>query len=317
MTGAFGPRCDDDELALASTGSGSLLVSDIANSSIREFIGITTLDSTTETDPSLTGSLTRLTRPGYLFVHPTTRKLVVPDQGTSAILFFSDPTEREGNVPPDRILSGPGTELSGPVMVYVDSSTDELYVLDQASSRILVYNDASTVEGEVAPNRRIGGATSAISSPNAFFFRASSEQLSVINPSEILTFESFRTANGDPAPSGRVSGPATTFSNLTFGELTDSGTLILVDSGTDQIISFESWVFDENNTAPTRIIAGNNVGLSEPRQFALLDDTMYLADSGNVLVFADILTLEGNDFPTRRFSGVSPNTQTLQGLVFP
>jgi DNA-binding beta-propeller fold protein YncE len=318
--GAFGPRCSDefvDDSGTGGSGTGTLLVSDLADFSIRRFTGVTGLDGETVTDPPVTGSLTRLTRPKYLFIHPVTNELIVPDEGTSAILFFSDPAEIEGNAPPSRLLFGVGTELLGPVQVYVDSSTDELYVLDRATSQILVYSDASTIDGEVAPNRRIVGGLTGLSGPSAFFFQPATEQLSVLNPTEILTFEAYRSANGGPAPSGRVRGANTTFSNLAYGELTGSGTLILADSGTNQILSFDSWVFDRTDEAPTRILGGNNTGLSEPRQFALLDDTLYIADEGRVLVFDEISTSQGNPFPSRRFSGLNPNSQTLQGLVFP
>lgn len=323
MTGAFGPRCGDDELALTDgaagngTGTGTLLASDSVNASLRRFEGISSLEGASATDQPLTGALTRLSNPTYLTVHPSSGQLIVADQGAAAVLFFSSPTDLEGNVPPERILTGAGTELLGPVQVFVDSSNDELYVLDKANSQVLVFADASTIEGEVAPIRRIGGATTAITSPNAFFFRGNTEQLSVLNPSEILTFENFRSANGSPAPSGRVSGAATTFSNLTYGELTNSGNLILVDAGTDQILTFDGWIFDRTNEAPTRIVGGNNTRISEPRQFVLSGDSMYLADGANVLFFDGIGTLEGNDFPTRFFSGTTPNTQSLTGLTFP
>lgn len=322
MTSAFGPRCSDEE-GIASSGSdgsdgtGSLLVSDVANLSIREFTGISTLDSSVDTGQSLTGGLTRLTRPQYLTIHPTNSDLIVADEGTSAILFFSDPTTIEGNVPPNRVLSGVNTELNGPVQTIVDSTNDELYVLDRGTSQVLVFSNASTIEGDVAPTRRLGGATSGLANPNSFFLRTSNEQISVLNPTEVLTFDGFRSINGDPAPAGRFSGPATTFNNLTFGTITSAGRFIAVDAGTDQLLSFDNFQFDAGNTAPTRIVGGGNTSLAEPRQFAISGDTIYIADSSQVLVFDSLSTIEGNPFPDRRFSGLNPGTQTLTGLVFP
>jgi DNA-binding beta-propeller fold protein YncE len=319
-TGAFGPKCDDDLVDGGSgdgDGTGELLVSDLANLSIRRFEGISTLDSMTVTAPPLTGGLTQLTRPKYLSIHPTTGELIVADQGTSAILFFEDPSDLEGNVPPRRILTGVATELLGPVQTFVDSETDELYVLDTGTSQMLVFNDASTIDGAVSPNRRLGGGNTLIAQPRAFMFRASSEQVSVINPSEILTFESFKTINGGPPPSGRFGGPATTFTNLTYGLITGAGDLIVVDSGLDQILSFDAFVFDQLNEAPTRVVGGSNTEITEPRQFELIGDTMYLANGTNVLVFEEISTTEGNPFPDRKFSGLNPATQTLQGITLP
>lgn len=320
-TSAFGPRCDDslvqNDDGTGGGGSGTILVTDLANSSVRKFTSISTLNSATQTEPPLTGGLTRLTRPGYLTLHPSTGELIVPDEGSSAILFFENPTELTGDVAPKRVLTGTNTQLSGPIQVFVDSTSDELYVLDKANSQVLVFSDASTIDGAVAPIRRIGAGGSSISSPSAFIFRSSPEQLIVLNPTELLIFENFRTANGSPVPVARFGGAATKITNLSYGELTDSGTLLLCDGGSDQILSFDAWQFDQTNVAPTRFISGNNTSLSEPRQFARVGNTLYLADGGNILVFEDIDTLEGNNFPTRKFSGLNPNTQTLQGLIFP
>ena len=303
---------DDD-----SDGVGVLIVSDLGSSSIRTFTGVSALDSAVDIGLALSGSLTRLNRPGYLFVHPTTGELIVPDEGTGAVLFFDSPEEIEGNVPPDRVLFGPGTQLAGPIQVHVDSSTDELYVLDRANSQVLVYNDATNIDGEVAPERRIGGGATGILNPSAFFFRPSTEQMSVLNASEILTFESFRSANGQPAPSGRISGAATTFGNLSYAELTDSGTLVVIDSGAGQLLSFDNWAFDRSNEAPTRFMRGANTGLSGPTQFVILEDTIYIADGDEILVYDELSSLEGNPFPSRRFSAINPNSENLRGIVIP
>ena len=269
------------------------------------------------TDPLLTGGLTQLTRPKYLNIHPTTGELIVADEGTSAILFFENPSDLEGNVPPSRRLVGAATELVGPVQTFVDPETDELYVLDTGTSQMLVFNGASTIDGPVAPDRRLGGPRSSLAMPRAFMFRTSSEQVSIINPDEILTFDSFKSLNGDPPPAGRFGGPATTFSNLTYGLITGAGALVVVDTGLDQIVIFDTFVFDRVNEAPSRVVSGNNTGIVEPRQFELIDGTMYLANGQNVLVFDDVLQSEGNPFPDRIFSGTNPATETLQGLTLP
>ena len=321
-TGAFGPRCGDDVAANGADGTGNesdgtgvLLVSDVADSSIRRFNGVSTLQGAVQLGLSLSGGLTRLTRPQYLSIDPLNNELIVADEGTSAILFFNDVDALRGNLPPTRVLTGPATELVGPVQTYVDTEADELYVLDKALARVLVFPRASTIQGDVVPIRRLGGPTSGISFPSSFIFRTNTEQLSILNPTGIVTFESFRSVNGDPAPSGRFGGAATTFSNLTYGLITDNGTLIVVDSGTDRILSFENFQFGIFNEAPTRIVEGGNSRITEPRQFVLQGDTMYLANAGEVLVFSEISQLVGNPFPTRRFSGLNPNTQTLTGMV--
>ena len=326
-TTAFGPDCspdadgdgvpDEDEDGGGGSGSGTLLFSDIAEVSIRRFEGISDLDTAVVTDPALRGSLTRMTRPGYLSIHPTNNQLVVADEGTIAVLFFDDPTNVTGDVPPTRILTGNNTELVAPRQVFINSASDEMFVLDRGGNRILVFPAAASIDADVAPIRRIGGPTSGINNPAAMIIRPDSDVLTVINPTEILTFNEFSTINGDVPPSGRLNGDATTFQNLTYGDF-DGASLVLVDAGTRSILYFDDFNPEQNNQAPTRVIQGNNTGITDPGQFVLTaSGNMYLANGTNVLFFETVRELVGDPFPNRRFSALDPPNQTIRGLLMP
>lgn len=318
-TSAFGPECccDDDAGGGGGnvTGTGTLLFSDISANSIRRFEGVSDLNSSTSTDPPLTGGSTRMTRPGFLTMHPTNSELIVTDEGSNAILFFADPLEVNGNVPPTRVVTGANTGMVAPVQVWIDSSADEMYVLDRGSNQVLVYSASATIEADVAPLRRIGGPSSGILNPTAMIVR--SDQLTVICPTEILTFSDFRTINGDVNPLGRVSGQATTFQNLVYGDFDSSGALVLVDRGTRSILYFESFNPEQNNQAPTRTIQGGNTRITTPAQFVLSGSDMYLANGTEVLFFESVRELSGNPFPDRRFSASNPASQGIHGLLAP
>lgn len=320
--GAFGPDCHGvDEGTTGgdgSGGSGVLVFSDQAANSIRRFEGISSLDTAVATDLPLAGGTTRFTRPGYLAIHPTSNELITCDVGSQAVIFHTDPLSVEGDVPPSRILVGPATELVAPEQAFIDTETDELYVLDRGASAILVYASASSLDGEVAPTRRIAGPASGIDNPTCFIVNSSTARMTVITPSEILTFEDFRSINGDSAPAGRVSGAATTFQNLTYGLFDSANGLVLVDQGTNSILYFQDFAFDQNNQAPTRTVSGGNTGITSPAQFVLTSgDNMYLANGANVLYFENVRELEGNPFPDRRFSATNPASQGIRGLVQP
>lgn len=322
-TTAFGPECccdegEEDGDAGNGTGSGTLIFSDIAANSIRRFDRISELDSKTVTEPPLTGSLTRMTRPGLLSIHPTSNELVVCDEGSIAVLFFADPLSISGDVPPTRELKGNATELVAPTQAFVDTESDELYVLDRGGNQILVYTASATVRADVAPVRRIRGASTGINNPAAFIVRPSIDQLTVINPTEVLTFNKYRSINGDVNPAGRVSGEATKFQNLSFGDFDSSNSLILVDQGTNSILYFESFDFDQNNQAPTRVVQGNNTGITDPGQFVLTGGgNLYLANGTEVLFFENVRELVGDVFPNRRFSALEPPSQGIRGLILP
>lgn len=327
-TTAFGPDCGDSvmldtaadggELGEDETpvlGSGNLIFSDVGDGSVRVLENFSSAEGETATDLPLSGSNTGLLRPQNLSIHPTTQGLIVPDEGESAIYFFDNTEELTGNVFPSRILQGPATELSAPVHAVVDSATDELYVLDRSTNQILVYLDASTLDGELQPDRIIGGPTTTIQNASALLLIPSSNRLVVINPSEILTFDNLDTLSGDPAPVGRVNGAATTFQNLVYGRLTSEGTLILADQGTNSILFFENFEFEQSDVAPTRTLNGQNTGIQSPTQFALSGGELYLGNGFEILVFNDLDTLEGNPFPTRRIQPTNPPATTIRGLT--
>lgn len=323
-TSAFGPDCGasagdaagEDSAGGSGSGTGTLLFSDAGAGALRRFERISELDSAVVTEPAVTGSLTRLSRPQYLALDPTSSNVVVCDEATIAVLFFDDPSSITGNAPPARVLTGQSTELVAPIQAYVDSDADELYVLDRGGNRVLVYPSASTIDGDVAPIRRIGGPASLIMNPAAFIVRPSIDQLTVINPTQVLTFTDFRTINGDRDPSGRVSGQATTFQNLTYGLYDSSNGLLLGDRGTASLLYFADFDTDQNNQAPTRVISGGNTRIVEPAQFVLTGSgNLYLANGADVLVFNNVSELEGNPFPNRRFSATDPVSQTIRGLL--
>ncbi len=321
--GAFGPDCccedgQDDPNGDGGNGTGTLIVSDQGGNSIRRFEKISTLNTAVATSLPLTGSTTRMTRPGFLLIHPTNNELITCDAGSQAIIFHADPLSIEGNVPPTRILVGPATELIAPEQAYVDTENDELYVLDRGANRVLVFAAASTINGAVAPIRRIGGATSGITNPASFIVRPSLNEMTVITPTEVLTFRDYRNINGDVSPAGRVFGGATTFQNLSYGLFDSTNSLVLVDQGTNSILYFQDFVFDQSNKAPTRTVSGGNTGLSGPGQFVLTSgDGMYLANGANVLFFENVKELQGNPFPKRKFSALNPASQSLRGLLLP
>ena len=54
---------------------------------------------------------------------------------------------------PDRTISGGGSMLNQPRDIFVDTGTDRLYVANAVDDTVLVFNNASTVNGSPAPNR--------------------------------------------------------------------------------------------------------------------------------------------------------------------
>jgi DNA-binding beta-propeller fold protein YncE len=74
--------------------------------------------------------------------------------GNSVLVFDGASTANIGSAP-SRTVSGGGSMLSQPRDIFVDTSTDRLYVANAGVDSVLVFNSASTVNDPATPNRTI------------------------------------------------------------------------------------------------------------------------------------------------------------------
>jgi DNA-binding beta-propeller fold protein YncE len=90
-----------------------------------------------------------------IYIDVMADRLYVANTGVNSIAVFDDVSTANGSPAPDRTLSGGGTQLNQPRDVFVDSGTDRLYIANFGSNSILVFNDASTVNGNTVPDRSL------------------------------------------------------------------------------------------------------------------------------------------------------------------
>jgi DNA-binding beta-propeller fold protein YncE len=130
----------------------------------------------------------------------------------SAILVFDNASTMNGNVAPGRTISGSNTTLKGPFGAWLDSSSNRLYVANVEDNSILVFNNANTVNGNVAPDRTISGSNTTLSAPEGIWLDLTTNQLYVANGNNksILVFNNASTVNGNVTPDRTVIGPNTT-----------------------------------------------------------------------------------------------------------
>jgi DNA-binding beta-propeller fold protein YncE len=70
----------------------------------------------------------------------------------NSVLVFDSTSRANGSSVPNRTISGGGSMLSQPRDIFVDSGTDRLFVANLGGNSVLVFNSASTVNGNVAPD---------------------------------------------------------------------------------------------------------------------------------------------------------------------
>lgn len=93
-------------------------------------------------------------------------ELYVGDQkpGTG-VYVVANASAADGLVTPSRSLGGPTNPMQGPSQIVYDVTNDRLVVIDANGDDVKVYDNASTLDGDVAPSRVIGGALLPIDYP--------------------------------------------------------------------------------------------------------------------------------------------------------
>lgn len=190
-----------------------------------------------------------------------TGQLYVVNQSNNAILRFGGATAANGNISPNAILSGSATLLATPSYIFIDTANNRLYVANTGASDVLIFENASTLSGNVngAPSRAISSTN--LTAPVDVAVDATRDLLYVADNFEVAVFQHASTANG---------------STVVFHvlQLTFTPGAILLDAANDRLFVADPTtssvdVFDTASTlngtvtAP-RVITGAQTQLSQP-----------------------------------------------------
>lgn len=166
-------------------------------------------------------------------------KLFVADSENQAIGSLANSNPRPGTAAIDRVIIGPATRLGTSLRgLDYDAAADRLFVLTDDTERqeILVFNNASVADGNVAP-RRLAGlpgsfGTSGSGALRALQFDAGRNLLYAANASgQVSVFANAGTASDAVA--------SRQFVDRTVGTL--FGTGMALDPGRDRIYLLGSW----------------------------------------------------------------------------
>jgi DNA-binding beta-propeller fold protein YncE len=295
-------------------GLGRIYLSNRGAASIARFEGATRLQGELQPKATLRGALTRINQPGRLFFQREPRRLFVPSGADNSVLIFDNVHIAAENVPPTRFLSGIGTQLNRPIQVVPDTSRDLLYVANAGSNSVLIFSNAATLQGAVAPVRQLSGGLTRISSISAIHLDIENDRLWVVDPvaNSLLVYPGASTLNGNVPPARVISGSNTQLNAPQY--LLFQGNRLWI-SNTGSLLRFDEGVNASGNQAPSAVVSGQITSLVRPQQMALDADNneLYVVDSGaaGVLVFSNPATIIGNVPPRRRLQG------NLTGLVDP
>ncbi len=187
--------------------------------------------------------------------------------GGANISVYNNASVANGNIFPDRNISGASTGLSSPDGIWYDSSSDRLYISNQSNSSITVYNNASTATGNIAPLRTITGASTGLNYPIGIWYEPSFDTLYVANynGNSITVYNNASTATGNIAPSRTITGANTNLNGPEDVWLDSvSNTLYVANGASNSITVYNNASTATGNIAPSRTIIGANTGLSLP-----------------------------------------------------
>lgn len=200
-----------------------------------------------------------------------------PNGNDGAVLRFSAATAVDGNTIPDGYIAGPTSTLICPHYAFLDTSANRLFVADPCSSAVNVFDNVSTLNGDVAPSRRItgnlttfaaAGVTSMMSvavdtSRDILYVSTSNQALTV---AEVAVFDNASTLNGNVAPDRVITTPAVAGSMLSYnhGIIVDSSSdkIYVASPGDSSVLVFNNASTVSGSNAPYQSVSGSNTGLT-------------------------------------------------------
>jgi hypothetical protein len=197
-----------------------LYVTSLFTDEIMVFGSASTMDGPQLPVRKISGALTGLREPHGLWIDESRDILYVanrlPSSGLySAVVAFHNAATVTGNIAPDRSIAGAATMLDQPFNVFVDEARDYLYIANangaDANRGIVIYHSASTVAGDVAPDRQIAGNLTPFYSTHPtvhnVFLDLVRDQMYVANhQDEVYVFHNASTADGNIAADRTLSG---------------------------------------------------------------------------------------------------------------
>jgi DNA-binding beta-propeller fold protein YncE len=261
-----------------------------------------------------------LVNPVGVFLDRANDRLFVADAAQGAILIF-EPASL--TTTPARILSGVHTQINQPFGVFVDTARNLLYVAnanlgtvcvdqplpcrfpDGKPGFVLIFENASTIQGDTAPTRALTGDRTTLGFPRAVFVDTVRDLLYVSNAvtNSILVFENASARDGNVEPD-RVFQPPVPLReedpdnpcgqdlnclSLPFGIFVDPlDRLYVTNTGRNQssILVFENASAKSGSPKPDKVLAGNLTLVADPIgiDYDSSTDTLYVTNLGDVSI---------------------------------
>jgi len=232
-----------------------------------------------------------------------TGKLYVSNGGANSILRFDNAFTAGGNVIPAATISGASTTLLGPAFLTLDAAADRLYVANRDDVSILVFDNISTKDGNVAPSRTIAGGATTFAAPTDVALDKGRDLLYVADGTDVLVFDSASTRNGNVAPLHSIATGLTV--SAIFIDATNNR-LFVADQLGNAIAVYDSASTLNGSPVANRTIQGAATHLAQPAGLQIDGAGRLIvsnASPASITVYANAAIASGNIAPVAEITG--------------
>jgi hypothetical protein len=198
----------------------------------------------------------------------------------------------------------------------VDAAADRLYVVSQGTKAVLIFDNASTLTGNVTPTRAIVGNATGMASPFDVTVDTVNNLLYVADGTNILLYNSASTSNGNVPPASTIN------TTVTIGAIFVDGTnnqLYFTDPGDEAVDRLDSASSQSFVGIVGGAIAGADTKLSQPRGLALdISGRLIVTNSVapiSITTYASATIATGDVIPFGDIAGSSTELQSPQQIA--
>ena len=356
-------------LYVSNMGGNSILVFDVSDAVLNSPSPLcTTSGSTATCNLPPIRTMTGLSRPFGLDLDVINDGLYVANEGQSSILVF-DNVSSPATLTPTRTITFSNSDvslsiprLSDPSGIFVDTDVDPdgnsangtgtIYVANNGNNSILVFNNASHINGETIPDRSISGGQTNLSDPVGIFMDnyarefgtvTSATSITLTDASKSFAVDQFvnylvvitsgtgqgqvRTITSNTATQLLVSPSWDTTPNSTSIYQIRQDLLYVANNATNSILSYNNASTTSGNIAPDRIITGASTLLSSPEGIFIANmdpdanplngtGVLYAANfsTNSIVVFNNASTATDNISPVRTVQDTVASLPSPSGL---
>jgi hypothetical protein len=219
-------------------------------------------------------------------------------------LRFDHALTASGNATPAATIVGNNTTFNSPSFITLDAANDRLYIADRGDFSVLIYDNISTKNGNVAPTRTIVGAATTFQAPTDVALDKGRNLLYVADDLNIHVFASASTVNGNQAPVRDLTTPFVV--SAIFIDATNDRLFVADQLGNAIAVYDHASTLNGPVTANRAIQGATNTHLSNPGGVQL-DGAGRLvvsnASPASITIYANAATADGDVAPVAQISG--------------